>query len=342
MLTYLFLILTILVSSIYLYKDRRNFIAGIFFAGSCINLTLLATLGIAAYLAGDSRIGIISLAVFLLLGIIVVPLLVGFSLIINTYVMQTREGKSLTAKLSLIFGVNLLLVLGAGAAILLANQYLGRLTGILFVFIGIDVTFTFIFSCYLFYSFLYQIIPIREKVDYIITLGAGIRSETVTPLLKGRLDKALEYFWKQDGNPKFVVSGGQGPDEPVSEAYAMAKYLKSQHVPEDKIILEDQSTTTLQNMKFSKQKIEKDWKKSEMPKVIFATNNYHVLRSAIYARKAGLNANGVGSPTSFYFLPSALIREYIVLLVIYKKTTIAIVLGWILLGLLLAFFRMGE
>ena len=338
MLTYLFLFLTILVSSIYLYKDRRNFIAGIFFAGSCINLTLLATLGIAAYLAGDSRIGIISLAVFLLLGIIVVPLLVGFSLIINTYVMQTREGKSLTAKLSLIFGVNLLLVLGAGAAILLANQYLGRLTGILFVFIGIDVTFTFIFSCYLFYSFLYQIIPIREKVDYIITLGAGIRSETVTPLLKGRLDKALEYFWKQDGNPKLVVSGGQGPDEPVSEAYAMAKYLKSQHVSEDKIILEDQSTTTLQNMKFSKQKIEKDWKKSGMPKVIFATNNYHVLRSAIYARKAGLNANGVGSPTSFYFLPSALIREYIALLVIYKKTTIAIVLGWIILGLLLAFF----
>ena len=44
------------------------------------------------------------------------------------------------------------------------------------------------------------------------------------------------------------------------------------------------------------------------------------------------------SPTSFYFLPSALIREYIALLVIYKKTTIAIVLGWILLGLLLAFF----
>ena len=145
MLTYLFLFLTILVSSIYLYKDRRNFIAGIFFAGSCINLTLLATLGIAAYLAGDSRIGIISLAVFLLLGIIVVPLLVGFSLIINTYVMQTRKGKSLTAKLSLIFGVNLLLVLGA--AILLANQYLGRLTGILFVFIGIDVTFTFMVDC---------------------------------------------------------------------------------------------------------------------------------------------------------------------------------------------------
>lgn len=114
MFVYLLLILTILVSSIYLYKDRRNFIAGIFFAGSCINLTLLATLGIASYLAGDSRIGIISLAVFLLLGIIVVPLLVGFSLIINSYVMQTREGKSLTAKLSLIFGINLLLVLGQG------------------------------------------------------------------------------------------------------------------------------------------------------------------------------------------------------------------------------------
>ena len=49
MFVYLLLILTILVSSIYLYKDRRNFIAGIFFAGSCINLTLLATLGTVSY-----------------------------------------------------------------------------------------------------------------------------------------------------------------------------------------------------------------------------------------------------------------------------------------------------
>ena len=338
MFIYFFLIVTFLISSIYLYQDRRNFIAGIFFAGSCINLILLTTLQVAGYLAGDSRTGIISLAVFLLLGVILTPLLVGFSLIANTYVMQTREGKSLTAKLSLIFGINFLFILGAGSAILFTHQLLGHWVGVIFTLLGIDVTLTFIFVCYLFYSFLYQIIPIKENVDYIVVLGAGVRSETVTPLLKARLDKALEYYQKQHGDVKIVVSGGQGADEPVSEAFAMAKYLKTQSVPETKIILEDRSTTTFENMQFSKQKIEADWTGSSNPHVIFATNNYHVLRGVIYARKAGLNANGVGSLTSFYFLPSALIREYIALLVIYKKLTALILLGWIALGTLLTLF----
>lgn len=328
-------IIIFLISGTYLYLDRRDFIAGIVFAGSCINLALLPTLWIANYLAGGSRTGIISLAVFLLLGIVLTPLVIGFSLIVNTYIMQTREGKSLTAKLSLILGLNFLFMLVAGLAILFLNQFLGRFVGILLTLLGIDVTLTFIFVCYLFYSFLYQVVPIKGNVDYIIVLGAGVRSETVTPLLKGRLDKALEYYRRQNGAVKIVVSGGQGPDEPVSEAFAMAKYLRNQSVPEDKIILEDQSTTTFENMQFSKQKIEADWQGTQPPQIIFATNNYHVLRGVIYARKAGLNANGVGSPTSFYFLPSALIREYIALLVIYKKLTALILLGWIALGILL-------
>lgn len=60
----------------------------------------------------------------------------------------------------------------------------------------------------------------KKAVDYIIVLGSGIRSEEVPPLLKSRLDKGIEYYEK---NPtaKFVVSGGQGPDEPVAEAFAM-------------------------------------------------------------------------------------------------------------------------
>ena len=87
---------------------------------------------------------------------------------------------------------------------------------------------------------------------------------------------------------------------------------------EHRILLEDQSTTTLENMKFSKKIIARHWQKAGTPNVLFSTNNYHVLRGAVYARKAGLKADGIGAPTAFYFLPSALIREYIAMLVQFK------------------------
>jgi uncharacterized SAM-binding protein YcdF (DUF218 family) len=340
MLILFFLLALVLITGIAVWRDRRNFIAGMIFAGSVLILILYSVLRIVDLIAGISDTAVLSMAIFLLLGLVGIPTVAGFSLIINTYIMQTREGKSLTAKLSLLFGINFLFIVALSITLLFFSQQIGAvLDGILLTIFGIDVTFTFIFVCYLFYSFIYQMIPIKGDIDYIITLGAGVRSETVSPLLKGRLDKALEYYHQQKALVKMVVSGGQGPDEPVSEAFAMAKYLHSQSVGNAKIIQEDQSTTTLENMLFSKQKISADWHQSTPPRVIFATNNYHVLRGAIYARKAGLDANGVGSPTSFYFLPSALIREYIALLVIYKWWTSLILGGWIALGGLLILIR---
>ena len=180
-------------------------------------------------------------------------------------------------------------------------------------------------------------IPLKKAVDYIIVLGSGIRSEEVPPLLKSRLDKGIEYYEK---NPtaKFVVSGGQGPDEPVAEAFAMKKYLLLQNIPAEAILMEDQSTTTYENMLFSKAIIQADWQKmpsdSKQPSVIFSTNNYHVLRGAMYAHRVGLKAEGVGAPTALYFLPTALIREYIALLVHDKRIVLFVfLLVTLLLGI---------
>ncbi len=179
-------------------------------------------------------------------------------------------------------------------------------------------------------------IPIKKQIDYIIVLGSGIKSEEVPPLLKSRLDKAIEYYVKNSSS-KIVVSGGQGADEPVSEAFAMKKYLLSQQIPEEKILVEDASTTTYENMKFSKKIIFEDWKNDkENPKILFSTNNYHVLRGALYARKAQLKAEGVGAPTALYFLPTALIREYIALLMLYKKFTISMIFLCLLMVILSA------
>lgn len=234
--------------------------------------------------------------------------------------MHTKEGKSVTAKLSAALGINLLIVIPAFFYLLSVGAM--KVSPFLFIVllfvILIDLFLSFLFAAYVLYSWMYQMIPLKKSVDYIIVLGSGIRSEEVPPLLKSRLDKGIEYY-RKNPDALFIVSGGQGPDEPVSEAFAMKKYLLSQKIPDEAILVEDQSTTTYENMLFSKKIIDSDWqlKKTDSqskPSVIFSTNNYHVLRGSMYARRVHLKAEGVGSPTALYFLPTALIREYIALL----------------------------
>lgn len=167
-------------------------------------------------------------------------------------------------------------------------------------------------------------LPINKNLNYIIILGSGLIGDKVPTLLKSRLDRGAEIYKKQleKGNlVKIIVSGGQGPDELVSEASAMKKYLISQNIPDSDILVEDKSTTTFENMLFSKIIDGRNKKYS----CIFVTNNYHVFRASIFARKAKLKADGVGSPTAFYFLPSALIREYIAILVLYKWFNIIVI-----------------
>lgn len=324
-----------------LVRERRSFIGGMSFAFGGLLLSIgLLFLGLFKLSEFSDKSS--TLVILIVYGIF--PLIFfgicGFFLV-NTHTMQTKEGRSVTAKLSALLGLNLLITVPAFFYLLStgSSKMPAWIFWLLLFALLCDLLFSFFFVCYLFYSWMYQMIPIKKKVDYIITLGSGIRSEDVPPLLKSRLDKAIEYYLKNTGS-KIVVSGGQGADEPVSEAFAMRKYLLSQDIPEKDILVEDQSTTTLENMMFSKKVIMADWQNtstSDMPTIIFSTNNYHVLRGALYARKAKLKAEGVGAPTALYFLPTALIREYIALLTQYKwftLLTIVIPLGLVIMSML--------
>ena len=329
-----------LCSGLFLLRDRRSFFAGLFFFAGVMFLILSGLVAVMNTIAGASQEANEAVILFMLIGMIALPVFIGLALMFNTRVMQIKEGKSLTAKLSLFFGFNLIMMELASYLVLrYVEIWPNFLIIIIFWGLMVDATLTFILVGYLFYSFMYQMFPVKYPADYVITLGAGVRSEEVSPLLKSRLDRAIQYFKDFPAKHSLMIpSGGQGPDEPYSEAYVMAKYLKSQAIPEEKIMLEDKSTSTYENMLFSKQKIEADWQargESRKPKIVFSTNNYHVLRGAIYAKRAGLDAQGVGAPTSFYFLPSAMLREYIALLSIYKWMTLGIVAFWALVSLFL-------
>lgn len=152
----------------------------------------------------------------------------------------------------------------------------------------------------------------EKNQDFIIILGCGLRPDgTPTPLLAGRINKALEFYHEQiaEGGkaPVFITSGGQGADEAVSESTAMKNYLIEQGIPESQIIEENKSTTTYENMLFSKKIIDSLNPEAE---VIFSTTKYHVFRSGIWARRVKLKANGIGSKTKWYFWPNAWVREF--------------------------------
>ncbi|MBQ5415350.1 MAG: YdcF family protein, partial [Firmicutes bacterium] len=162
--------------------------------------------------------------------------------------------------------------------------------------------------------------PEKDK-DYIIILGCGIRKDgTPTPLLKGRVDRALKFRAQQlEETGKdlcFVVSGGQGPNEVISEAECMKNYLISQGIPEDQIILEDKSSTTAENMSFSKEKIAEAG--GLEGKIAYSTTNYHVFRGGLKARRVKMRAVGMGAKTKWYFWPNAAVREFVGLLTEHK------------------------
>lgn len=129
------------------------------------------------------------------------------------------------------------------------------------------------------------------------------------PLLRGRIDKALELWKAQGAHAILIPSGGQGSDEVISEAEAMARYLSSRGVPQDSILLEDRSTTTMENLLFAKHLLEA--RVLGAYRCAFVTSDYHVFRTSLYASKVGLKGDGIGSKTAGYYFPTAFIREFI-------------------------------
>lgn len=145
----------------------------------------------------------------------------------------------------------------------------------------------------------------EAELDYIIVLGAQVRESGPSAALKYRLDEAVEYL---EDNPKTIciVSGGQGANEPYSEAEGMAQYLKEQGIDASRILLEDKSLNTEQNMEYSKALIK------DGASVGIITNDFHLFRAKQIARKYGLdNICGIAAKSTPVYLPNNMLREFL-------------------------------
>lgn len=146
------------------------------------------------------------------------------------------------------------------------------------------------------------------RVDTVIVLGCGIWPDgRPTLALKLRLDKAIEYY---DENPQvnIIVSGGQGPNEPYPEAFAMKEYLLSYGIPEEKILEEDKSTSTRENFEFSGRLM--NIQNDKIKKIVFITNDFHVFRARILARRFGFEAYAIAAPTPRVIIINSYLREF--------------------------------
>lgn len=142
-----------------------------------------------------------------------------------------------------------------------------------------------------------------------VVLGCQVKPWGPSDLLRDRLNRALEY-WEEHPELVIVVSGAQGPDEPSTEARAMADYLMEKGVPAEKLLLEENSHNTIQNLTYSKQLLEEqgyDINKG----VAIVSNGFHLTRTRMLAGWAGYeNVSTLAAPSSH--LPSRLkmyIRE---------------------------------
>ncbi len=254
-----------------------------------------------------------------------VPLLsILFLLIsVSNMVLIFREGKSVKNILGVILGI-----------VFIVAAFVSRLTDIVYnnyssekmlyatTLLGGFISYMVVyFDCIFLGACICSLMASFRKPhydrDYIIILGCGLRKDgSLLPLLKGRVDSAISFVKKQRELTKknciFVPSGGQGNDEIIAEGDAMKNYLLQQGIEENNIMVENKSTTTLENMQFSKKLIDE---KNPNAKVAFSTTRYHLFRSGMYATTAGLNAIGVGSKTKWYFWPNAFLREFVGVLV---------------------------
>ncbi|MDE6994781.1 MAG: YdcF family protein [Lachnospiraceae bacterium] len=145
----------------------------------------------------------------------------------------------------------------------------------------------------------------RENLDYIIVLGAQMKEKGPSAVLQFRLDAAYEYLLSNE-DTICIVSGGQGRNEPCSEAEGMYAYLTKKGIPAERILMEDRSTDTSENIAYSAELIGR----TDIS-VGIVTNNFHVFRGIHLAKAAGFQeVCGIAARSNVYFQLNNMVREF--------------------------------
>lgn len=317
------------------HHDKVRLSNGLWF--SAFFYSFLAVLAMTILGTDNHPLIVICIAIFVgfLMVMSLLFILQAFLLLWNAWIVWRRESHTLANMLTLFLGLAILLL--PWLSNLVGNWVPEPVRYLMTTFPNLVIFYVaFWFYNYLTMLILYQFNWPRLRQDYIIVLGAGLlNGDQVSPLLARRIDRGLRFYQKQTTKTHhpavMIFSGGQGSDESVPEGQAMLDYAIAHGLPATNGWAEKRSTTTFENMRFSKQLI--DQGPVKQPRTIFVTNNYHTFRAGIVAKQAGLKADGIGAKTAHFFLPDAILREYIAIFVRHKWWHAVAVVGLFLLSL---------
>lgn len=258
-----------------------------------------------------------------------VVLVLSSALIISNIALIKKEGFSTRNMFGIVIGVTISLAVLIGAELYYHRAEYQFSNGLISVFAGLATYFECLMAATVISALRAALYTPDHDKDYVMVLGCKIRPDgTLYPLIRGRVDRAVTFVREQErltGKKAFLVpSGGKGSDERLSEAEAMANYMISCGISPERILVENRSTTTRENLLFSRNLISE---RGGGTRVAFSTSNYHVFRGGILAGQLGWRIDGMGSETKWYYWPNAFMREFIGLLAdSWKAQTAAIIL----------------
>ncbi len=182
---------------------------------------------------------------------------------------------------------------GAGKGVVIASS----------VIIGLLLVYVLLLS----FMMLRAIYSKPEKPNVVVVLGCQVRGTRPSKMLRFRLDAAKELL-DEYPDVKCVVSGGKGDDENISEAQCMKNYLVENGISSDRIIMEDKSTTTFENMKFTFEKLDELGISRD---ITIVTDGYHLYRASLIAKEQGAGeVTSYGASTEFRHIASHWVREW--------------------------------
>lgn len=297
-------------------------------AAALFGAVVSAAVGVLALIAQSDARAATAITLLVAVGVPLGVLVLGGALVVNGVVMLRREGRSLANRLSLVLGVAVLVVPPVVVALVATLHPLvvlaGGLTALVCAYLG---------ACLAAFALWSRVLGRPGRADArtvaVVVHGCGLRGGDVTPLLRGRLDRAIEVLRTEEaaGNtPVVVPSGGRGDDETRAEATAMTEYLLERGVPADRVLPEDRSRTTRENLERSVALLRE---RGLSGRLTLVTSDYHVLRTASLSRRLGLEARVVGAPTARYYRPSAFLREFAAIMLAHRWTALALLVVFV-------------
>ncbi len=139
-----------------------------------------------------------------------------------------------------------------------------------------------------------------------IVLGCKVNDKTPSEMLENRIAAAYKYLSANE-NAVAIASGGKGDDENISEAEAIRNSLVEKGISAERIILEDKSTSTAENMLFSKRIMDKNSLGNE---AVIITSEFHQLRSTLLAKRNGIEPYNISSKSKPFSLFTSIVREW--------------------------------